>query len=68
MIDANPPLYPGQIFYLKPTIIWAGPAYEHLYAILSDGRTFRLDKILDGTNNRREWTLVAEIPFMVGTE
>lgn len=49
-------------------ISWVGPAYEHLYAVMMDGRTFRLDKTInveDGTSFRH-WTLVAQLPMVTG--
>lgn len=49
------------------TIVWVGHAHDHLYAVLSDGKTYRLDRVDPrssyGPESKRVWTLVAELPL-----
>ena len=75
MINQQTPIqepYPGQLypmFQIGPYIVWAGFAADHLYAILSNGKTYRLDRTVIGKDGLgmdvtgREWTLVAELPL-----
>lgn len=57
-------MYPDKIFYIMKTqIAWIGLANEHLYCVLSDGRTFRLDRFDDTNITSRKWIEVATIPL-----
>ena len=60
-------MYPGKIMMPKPFLVWIGTAYDHLYCVLSDGRTFRLDKFIESNDATgkivRKWVEVAQIPL-----
>lgn len=63
MLNDKSEHYPGKIFQITSfkQIVWVGSVYEHLYCILNDGTTLRLDK--NSETRERYWQEVATIPL-----